>query len=100
MNSYIDYGLIEYKNNNLIKTKFGNIFNELCINFEGNLDNQDIILLINSYLFNITELSIDFVSIIKNIHLLSNCYKDFIDINNKTNSDILFIYNIVNKFNN
>lgn len=100
MQSYIDYGLIKYENNNLLKTNMGNIFNELCINFEGNLNNQDIILLLNSYLFNITELSIDFISIIKNINLLSNCYKDFIDINNKTSSDILFIYNIVNKFNN
>lgn len=100
MQSYIDYGLIKYENNNLLKTNMGNIFNVLCINFEGNLNNQDIILLLNSYLFNITELSIDFISIIKNINLLSNCYKDFIDINNKTSSDILFIYNIVNKFNN
>jgi len=100
MQSYIDYGLIKYENNNLLKTNMGNMFNELCINFEGNLNNQDIILLLNSYLFNITELSIDFISIIKNINLLSNCYKDFIDINNKTSSDILFIYNIVNKFNN
>ena len=46
MQSYIDYGLIKYENNNLLKTNMGNMFNELCINFEGNLNNQDIILLL------------------------------------------------------
>ena len=97
MKSYIDYGFID---NNNHKTTLGDNFSKLIINFEGNLDIQDILLLINSYLFNIIEYSIDIISIIKNINLLKNNYKDLIDIKHKINSDILFIYNIVNKYNN
>ena len=100
MKSYFDYNLIYLNNNMLYKTDLGNVFNKLIINFEGNLDNQDIIFLIYSYVFNITEYAIDFISIYKNILLFKDEYQYFIDINNKNyNSDILFILKLFNNIN-